>query len=121
MRASAAEIFACSEPDAVGKTRWTEWRSLAETGTRTSGVDALAVHKDLDGDIEVAHLSNIPDAEALLEHRWAIPFRDAVVRAGGFRIGDGFVSPLDMIGIGLVSAAEAKELHEQERAAAGQK
>jgi hypothetical protein len=52
----------------------------------------------------------------LIEHHWAVPLRDAVFRAGGFRIGDGFISPLDLIGIGLVSAAEAAELHGLETA-----
>jgi uncharacterized membrane protein len=46
----------------------------------------------------------------LLEHRWAIPVRDAVVRAGGFRVADGFVSPLDLIAVGLVAAEEAEAL-----------
>jgi uncharacterized membrane protein len=46
----------------------------------------------------------------LLEHRWAMPFRDAVGRAGGFRISDGFVSPLDLIEVGLVAAEEAEAL-----------
>ena len=144
-------------------------------------IDALAVHKDAGGEIEVAHLSNLTEDEAielgskvgaliglgiegeegmeagaiagaearrarrarllrrgglgrargdpqrlcrcallLLEHHWAVPLRDAIVRAGGFRISDGFISPLDLIEIGLVSAAEAEELHaiETERAAA---
>ena len=47
--------------------------------------------------------------------------RDAVMRAGGFRISDGFISPLDLVEIGLVSAEEAKELHDVEtaRTAAG--
>src|SRR5215207_9186853 len=140
-------------------------------------IDALAVHKDADGEIEVAHLSNltkdeaielgskvgaliglgiegeegmvagaeagaeaaedgvnafsdeeawdvleeIPDDSAaaliLLEHHWAIPLRDAIARAGGFRISDGFISPLDLIEIGLVSAEEARELHRAETAA----
>jgi hypothetical protein len=43
---------------------------------------------------------------------------DAIVRAGGFRISDGFISPLDLVAIGLVSAEEAKELHELETAGA---
>jgi len=141
-------------------------------------IDALAVHKDDVGDVEVMHLSNITDEEAielgtkigaliglgiegeegmaagavagseaaadgmnvfsdddawdvveeipngtaaalvLLEHRWAIPLRDAVMAAGGFRISDGFISPLDLVEIGLVSAEEAKELHAQELATA---
>jgi uncharacterized membrane protein len=134
-------------------------------------IDALAVHKDADGEIEVQHLSNLSTDEAielgskvgaliglgiegeegmvagaeaggeaaadgvsvfseeeawdviedipndsaaallLLEHHWAVPLRDAVARAGGFRISDGFISPLDLIEIGLVSSEEAKELH----------
>jgi hypothetical protein len=43
---------------------------------------------------------------------------NAIVRAGGFRISDGFISPLDLVAIGLVSAEEAKELHELETAGA---
>jgi len=137
-------------------------------------VDALAVHKDADGEIEVVHLSNlskeeaielgskvgaliglgiegeeglaagadagaeaaadgvsvfsdeqawdvledIPDDSAaaliLLEHHWAVPLRDAIARAGGFRLSDGFISPLDLVEIGLVSREEADELHAME-------
>jgi hypothetical protein len=47
----------------------------------------------------------------LIEHRWAVPLRDAIARAGGYRIGDGFISPLDLVEIGLVSAQEAETLH----------
>jgi uncharacterized membrane protein len=139
-------------------------------------IDALAVHKDADGEIEVQHLSTLtkedaievgstvgaliglgiegeegakrgaargaqeaadgahvlPDEEAwdvleeipndsaaaliLLEHHWAVPLRDAVARAGGFRISDGFISPLDLVEIGLVSAEEAEALHASETA-----
>ena len=60
-------------------------------------------------------LEEIPNDSAaaliLLEHHWAVPLRDAIARAGGFRISDGFISPLDLVEIGLVSAEEAKELH----------
>jgi uncharacterized membrane protein len=142
-------------------------------------IDALAVHKDADGEVEVTHLSNLSDDEAielgskvgaliglgiegeagleagaeagarasadgiamfsdqdawdvleeipngsaaallLLEHHWAVPLRDAVLEAGGFRISDGFVSPLDLIGIGMVTAEEARELHAAETTSAG--
>jgi uncharacterized membrane protein len=142
-------------------------------------IDALAVHKDADGEIEVAHLSNLTLDEArelgskvgaliglgiegeeglekgavagaeaasdgvqvfsdeqawdvledipndsaaaliLLEHHWAVPLRDAIARAGGFRLSDGFISPLNLIKIGLLSAEEAKDLHVMETAAAG--
>jgi hypothetical protein len=47
----------------------------------------------------------------LIEHHWAVPLRDAIARAGGYRIGDGFISPLDLVEIGLVSAQEAETLH----------
>jgi uncharacterized membrane protein len=142
-------------------------------------IDALAVHKDADGELEVAHLSNLTQDEAvelgskvgaliglgiegeegleagaeagaeaaadgfqvfddedawdvledipndsaaallLIEHHWAVPLRDAIARAGGFRLSDGFISPLDLVAIGLLSAEEAKELHTMETATAG--
>lgn len=142
-------------------------------------IDALAVHKKVGGDIEVAHLSNLSDEEAvefgtavgaliglgiegeegleagaeagaraaadgihvfsdedawdvledipegsaaaivMLEHLWAVPLRNAVAAAGGFRISDGFISPLDLIAIGLVSQQEARELHALENTAVG--
>jgi uncharacterized membrane protein len=67
-------------------------------------------------------LEDIPNDSAaaliLLEHHWAVPLRDAIARAGGFRISDGFISPLDLIEIGLVSAEEAKELHDLETSGA---
>ena len=65
-------------------------------------------------------LEDIPNDSAaallLLEHHWAVPLRDAIMRAGGFRISDGFISPLDLVEIGLLSADEAKELHATETA-----
>src|SRR5262245_37317960 len=141
-------------------------------------IDALAVYKDAEGELEVEHLSNLTAEEAvelgtkvgaliglgiegeegaevgaevgaaamadgvhvfddedawdvledipndsaaalvLLEHHWAVPLRDAIARTGGFRIGDGFISPLDLVEIGLMSAEEAAELHAMENAAA---
>ncbi len=141
-------------------------------------IDAMAVHKDADGEIEVAHLSNLTMEEAgeygamigaliglgfagvvgavagavlgaeataegievfddedawdvleeipndsaaallLIEHHWAVGLRDAIARAGGFRLADGFISPLDLIEVGLVSAEEAAELHALETGAA---
>ena len=57
-----------------------------------------------------------PRRSILLEHHWAVPLRDAIARAGGFRISDGFISPLDLVGIGLMSAEEAQALHATETA-----
>jgi uncharacterized membrane protein len=55
-------------------------------------------------------LEEIPNDSAaallLLEHQWAVPLRDAIARAGGFRLSDGFISPLDLVDIGLLSAEE---------------
>jgi uncharacterized membrane protein len=144
-------------------------------------IDALAVHKDPEGELEVAHLSNLTLDEAvelgskvgaliglgiegeeglakgaeagaeaavdgvqifsdedagdvledipndsaaalvLIEHHWAVPLRDAIARAGGFRLSDGFISPLDLVALGLLEAEEAKELHAMETAAVGTK
>jgi uncharacterized membrane protein len=143
-------------------------------------IDSLAVYKDAFGELEVEHLSNLSESEAielgskigalvglgiageegaeagaiegaeevaaagrvnvfteqegwdvledipnnsaaalvLLEHHWAVPLRDAIARAGGFRISDGFISPLDLVDIGLMSAAEAKEMHDLETSGA---
>ena len=52
----------------------------------------------------------------LLEHHWAVGLRDAIARAGGMRLGDSFISPLDLVEIGLVTAEEAAELHAVETA-----
>lgn len=64
------------------------------------------------GDWDV--LAEIPEDSAaallLLEHRWAIPLRDAVARAGGSRLASEFVSPLDLVAFGMVSAGEAQRL-----------
>ncbi len=65
-------------------------------------------------------LEEIPNDSAaalvLIEHQWAVPLRDAVMRTGGFRIADGFISPLDLVDIGLASAEEAERLHAHETA-----
>ena len=142
-------------------------------------IDSLAVYKDANGELEVEHLSNLTEQEAielgtkigaliglgiegeqgaeagatagaeqaaaeginvfddaeewdvledipndsaaaliLIEHHWAVPLRDAIARAGGLRLGDGFISPLDLVEIGLMSADEAKDLHAMETSAA---
>ena len=163
-------VLGFSHPDFHGAVI-EELERLRESDT-VRVIDALAVSKDADGDIEVMHLSNLSKDEAvelgskvaaliglgiageegmeagavvgaeqaaeegihvfsdqeawdvveevpndsaaaliLLEHHWAVPLRDAIARAGGFRISDGFISPLDLIAIGLVTAEDAKQLH----------
>ena len=83
-----------------------------------AGADGIEVFSDDDAwDV----LEDIPNDSAaalvLIEHHWAVPLRDAVVRAGGFRLADGFISPLDLVEIGLVTAEEAQQLHALETAA----
>jgi len=88
------------------------------------GADAGARGENLMGidEEEWDVLEEIPPGSAaaliLLEHQWAVPLRDAIARTGGFRISDGFISPLDLVGIGLMAAEEARELHELETTSA---
>jgi uncharacterized membrane protein len=67
-------------------------------------------------------LEEIPNGSAaallLIEHHWAVPLRDAIARQGGFRIADGFISPFDLVAIGLATAEEAKGLEELDTRAA---
>jgi uncharacterized membrane protein len=80
--------------------------ALAGAEATADGVDFF--HDEEAWDV----LEEIPNDSAaaliLLEHHWAVPLRDAIARAGGSRISDGFISPLDLIEIGLLTAEEAK-------------
>jgi uncharacterized membrane protein len=93
----------------------------AEAGAEAGAEEAAAEGIDVFGGVEWDVIEEIPDGSAaaliLLEHHWAVPLRDAIARAGGFRISDGFISPLDLVAIGLATAEEAKELHAMEHAA----
>ena len=96
----------------------------AEAGVIAGAEEAAAEGINVFGDAEEWDvLEDIPNDSAaaliLIEHHWAVPLRDAIARAGGFRLGDGFISPLDLVEIGLMSADEAKELHAMETSAAG--
>lgn len=162
-------VLGFNHPDFHGEVI-AELERLRESDT-VRVIDALAVYKDAAGEIEVEHLSNLTQDEAielgskigaliglgiegeegmvagaeagaeeaaaegvdffggaewdvledipndsaaaliLLEHHWAVPLRDAIFRAGGFRISDGFISPLDLVAIGLVTGEEARQLH----------
>ena len=91
----------------------------AEIGAEKAAEEGIHVFSDEEAwDV----LEDIPNDSAaallLIEHHWAVPLRDAIARAGGFRLADGFISPLDLVEIGLVTAEEAKELHAQEKAGA---
>jgi uncharacterized membrane protein len=91
----------------------------ATAGAEAAARDGLQMFDNADAWDVLADIPNDTAAALLLiEHHWAVPLRDAIGRAGGFRLGDGFISPFDLIGIGLVNAEEAKELHDLETAAA---
>ena len=85
----------------------------AEAAAESGGVEVF------DDELAWDVLEDIPNDSAaallLIEHHWAVPLRDAIFQAGGFRLSDGFISPLDLIEIGLVTAEEAAELHAIER------
>ena len=84
-------------------------------GAEVAAADRAQVFSDEDAwDV----LDDIPNDSAaalvLIEHHWAIPLRDAVIRAGGFRLADGVISPLDLVEIGLATAEDAERLHARE-------
>jgi uncharacterized membrane protein len=72
----------------------------------------------LDPELVWDALEEIPADSAaaliLFEHRWAIPLRDAIARAGGFRIDAEFISPLDLVALGMVTAEEAERIETAE-------
>ena len=45
-------------------------------------------------------------AAALLEHRWAIPLRGTILRAGGYVLADEWIHAKDLIAVGLMAAAD---------------
>jgi uncharacterized membrane protein len=90
----------------------------AEAGAEAAE-DGFDVFADADAWDVVEEIPNDSAAALiLLEHHWAVPLRDAIARAGGFRLADSFVSPLDLVAIGLASAEEAQQLHDLEQARA---
>ncbi len=74
---------------------------------RESGAEGSLVEE------EVWYLSDsIPPGTAaliaLLEHRWAIPLRDAILEAGGATLLDSWLHPVDLIAVG--AAARSKDV-----------
>ena len=87
----------------------------AVAGAEAADEDGFAVFDEDDAwDV----LAEIPEGTAaaliLIEHRWAIPLREAVVRAGGFPLSDGFIHPADLVAVGLVAAEEGRELEQMQ-------
>jgi uncharacterized membrane protein len=79
----------------------------AEAGA-VAGAEALADQQVFDDD-QVWYVADaIPNGSAagiaLIEHRWAIPLRDAIARAGGLPLADEWIHATDLVAIGLVGA-----------------
>jgi uncharacterized membrane protein len=95
----------------------------AEAGAQAGAEAAAAGGRPLSEEDAWDVLADIPPDSAaaliLLEHHWAVPLRDAILRAGGFRVSDGFISPFDLVDIGLLAAQEAGELRAMETAGSG--
>jgi uncharacterized membrane protein len=73
------------------------------------GVEAIQARGDGDSDAWYADDAIPPGsaaAIALLEHRWAIPLRDAIREANGFSLADAWIHPEDLVAIGLMAAEE---------------
>jgi uncharacterized membrane protein len=83
----------------------------AEAGAAEALEDGVDVFPDPDEwDVLAEIPPNTAAALILLEHHWAVPLRDAIARANGFRIADAFISPLDLVAMGLLASEEAQEL-----------
>ena len=82
----------------------------AEYGA-AAGAAAASGPDESAGDETWDVLEEIPEDTAaaviLLEHRWAIPLRDAVRGAGGYPVSDGWIHPEDLVAIGMIAAEEA--------------
>ena len=92
----------------IGAVAAPRWRPRARTGstTRTSGTSRMRSPTNA-------------AAVALIEHRWAIGLRDAIVRANGFHLADAWIHPRDLVAVGLAEAideAEAADALEEETA-----
>jgi uncharacterized membrane protein len=77
-------------------------------------VGAVAAADRYEYGIDETRIAEIADAipaggAALLlaiEHTWAIPLRDAVEASGGLMLAQDFLSPMALVGLGVLAAAE---------------
>jgi hypothetical protein len=71
--------------------------TAAEIGAEQAAEHGIEVFTD---EIEWDVIEEIPNDSAaaliLIEHHCAVPLRDSIARAGGFRIADGMIGPLDL-------------------------
>jgi uncharacterized membrane protein len=81
----------------------------AEAGARVGAESAGKDPVDVDGSwyVDDAIPAGSAAALVLLEHRWAIPLRESIIRAGGNRLlADQWIHRSDLVDIGILAAAE---------------
>jgi uncharacterized membrane protein len=80
----------------------------AEAGA-LAGAEAMEDRQVFDDDQVWYAADAIPNGTAagiaLIEHRWAIPLRDAIGRAGGIPLVDEWIHPQDLIAVGMKAEA----------------
>lgn len=82
----------------------------AETGAEAGALaGAAASEEGMFGEDAVWYIADAileggSAAVALVEHRWAIPLRDAMLRAGGLPVVDEWLHPRDLVATGLAGA-----------------
>jgi uncharacterized membrane protein len=80
----------------------------AEAGA-LAGAEAMEDGQVFDDDQVWYAADAIPNGTAagiaLIEHRWAIPLRDAIVRAGGIPLVDEWIHATDLIAVGMKAEA----------------
>jgi uncharacterized membrane protein len=79
----------------------------AEAGAR-AGAEAMADGQVFDDEQVWYAADAIPNGTAagvaLIEHRWAIPLRDAIVRAGGIPLIDEWIHANDLVAVGVAAS-----------------
>ncbi len=81
----------------------------AEIGAEVAATDGVNVFSEADAwDVMESIAPDTAVAILLIEHNWAVPLRNAIARAGGFRLTEGFIDPFDLVGIGLLTAEDAE-------------
>jgi uncharacterized membrane protein len=82
-------------------------RAGAEAGAEATAGGIQLVDEEEARNIVEEIPNDTAAALILLEHRWAIPLRDAVRNANGFAVADGWIHPEDLVAVGIMAADEA--------------
>jgi uncharacterized membrane protein len=83
-----------------------EGAELGAAAGAAAGEDGHVIGDEEMFDIADSIPNGTAAAIALIEHRWAIPLKEAIGRAGGFPLSDVWIHPLDLVAVGLMEAEE---------------